>query len=320
MSSENAVVDEYAKPRFTFSGFYAKYGVVAVFIVIFALSAFLSPDFLRRSNLFNILRQISIMGILSVGMTCVIISGGIDLSVAAIIALVTVLTADAIRNFGIATAILTALVTGLLCGLLNGLGVTKGRMPPFIMTLGSTSMLSGLAFIYSKGTPIMIDGPFLDIGNNFLFKVIPLPAVYFIAILIVMALVLNFTVFGRYIYSIGSNREATRLSGVNVDWVLIKVYMISGLLAAVSGIIYSSQLGIGQPIAGVGYELKAITAVIVGGASMNGGVGTMFGTFLGAAIIGILGNIMNLTGVNPFVQTFLTGVILILAVLIRKDR
>ncbi len=320
MKSENTVVDEDVTPRFTFSDFYAKYGVVAVFIIIFCLSAFLSPDFLRRSNLFNILRQISIMGILSVGMTCVIISGGIDLSVAAIIALVTVLTADAIRNFGIAPAILCALATGLFCGLLNGLGVTKGRMPPFIMTLGSTSMLSGLAFIYSKGTPIMIDGPFLDIGNNFLLKVIPLPAVYFIAILFVMALVLNFTVFGRYIYSIGSNREATRLSGVNVDWVLIKVYMISGLLAAVSGIIYSSQLGIGQPIAGVGYELKAITAVIVGGASMNGGVGTMFGTFLGAAIIGILGNIMNLTGVNPFVQTFLTGVILILAVLIRKDR
>ncbi|MCC8179426.1 MAG: ABC transporter permease [Planctomycetes bacterium] len=319
MSSENTV-DEYAKPRFTFSDFYAKYGVVAVFIIIFALSAFLSPNFLRRSNLFNILRQISIMGILSIGMTCVIISGGIDLSVAAIIALVTVLTADAIRNFGIAAAIVIALATGLLCGLLNGLGVTKGRMPPFIMTLGSTSMLSGLAFIYSKGTPIMIDGPFLDIGNNFLFRIIPLPAVYFIAILVIMALVLNFTVFGRYIYSIGSNREATRLSGVNVDWVLIKVYMISGLLAAVSGIIYSSQLGIGQPIAGVGYELKAITAVIVGGASMNGGVGNMFGTFLGAAIIGILGNIMNLTGVNPFVQTFLTGVILILAVLIRKDR
>lgn len=309
-----------SRPRFAFADFYAKYGVVAVFIVIFALSALLSPNFLRRSNLFNILRQISIMGILSVGMTCVIIAGGIDLSVAAVIALVTVLTADVIKLYGIAPAIVVALATGLFFGFLNGLGVTKGRMPPFIMTLGSTSMVSGLAFIYSKGTPIMIDGPFLDIGNGFLFGVVPLPAVYYIVILVFMAMILNFTVFGRYIYSIGSNREATRLSGVNVDRNSIKVYMISGFLAAVSGIIYSSQLGIGQPIAGVGYELKAITAVIVGGASMNGGVGNMFGTFLGTAIIGILGNIMNLRGVNPFVQTFLTGVILILAVLIRKDR
>jgi ribose/xylose/arabinose/galactoside ABC-type transport system permease subunit len=188
------------------------------------------------------------------------------------------------------------------------------------MTLGTTSMASGLAFIYSKGTPIMIDGSFLDIGNGFLFRVIPLPAVYFIVILVIVGLALRYTVFGRFIYSIGSNLEATRLSGVNVTWTLIKVYMLSGLLAAIGGIIYASQLGIGQPIAGAGYEIKAITAVIVGGASMTGGVGTLFGTFLGTAIIGILGNIMNLTGVNPFVQTFLTGVILILAVLIRKDR
>jgi ribose/xylose/arabinose/galactoside ABC-type transport system permease subunit len=309
-----------AREKATFGSFYAKYGVLAAFIIIFAASAFLSPIFLRMSNLLNVLRQISIIGILAVGMTCVIVSGGIDLSIAAIIALVTVLVADTLRSYGAVPAIGVGLAVGLFFGFVNGLGVTLGRMPPFIMTLGTTSMASGLAFIYSKGTPIMIDGSFLDIGNGFLFRVVPLPAVYFIVILVIVGLVLRYTIFGRFIYSIGSNIEATRLSGVNVNRTLIKVYMLSGLLAAIGGIIYASQLGIGQPIAGAGYEIKAITAVIVGGASMTGGVGTLFGTFLGTAIIGILGNIMNLTGVNPFVQTFLTGVILILAVLIRKDR
>lgn len=307
------------KEKFTFGAFFNKYGVLMAFIIIFVASALLSPTFLRVSNLLNVLRQISIIGILAVGMTCVIVSGGIDLSIAAIIALVTVLVADTLRAYGSVPAIGVGLLVGLFFGLVNGLGVTFGRMPPFIMTLGTTSMASGLAFIYSKGTPIMIDGDFLEIGNGFLFR-IPLPAVYYVAILVIVGLVLRYTIFGRFIYSIGSNLEATRLSGVNVSWTLIKVYMISGLLAAVGGIIYASQLGIGQPIAGTGYEIKAITAVIVGGASMTGGIGTLFGTFLGTAIIGILGNIMNLTGVNPFVQTFLTGAILILAVLIRKDR
>lgn len=322
LTNENAGGGEGTEEKrrsFKLSDFYDKYGVLAVFIMMFIVFSCISPVFLKPTNLLNVLRQISIMGILSIGMTFVIISGGIDLSVGAVIALVTVIVAASVK-IGVIPAILIGLAVGAIFGLINGLGVTYGKMPPFIMTLGTTSMASGLAFIYSKGTPIMIEGSFLNIGIGFVFKVIPLPAVYFIIILIISSLVLKFTTFGRYVYSIGSNSEATRLSGVNINFNLIKVYIISGVLAAIAGIIYASQLAIGTAVAGQGYELKAITAVIVGGASMTGGSGTMLGTFLGTAIIGILGNIMNLTGVNPFIQTFLTGLILIIAVLIRKDR
>lgn len=298
---------------------YDKYGVLGVFLLIFIISTFLSPTFIKTTNLLNVLRQISIVGILSIGMTFVIVSGGIDLSVGAVIALVTVITAEMVNKLGILPAIIIALLIGAVVGLLNGLGITYGKMQPFIMTLGMTSMVSGLAYMYSSGTPITIKGNFLMIGNGFLFKVIPLPVVYFIVLLAIAAFIMKNTVFGRFVYSIGSNKEATRLSGVNVNFALIRTYILSGAMAAIAGIIYASQMGIGTPIAGTGYETKAITATIVGGASMSGGKGNLWGTFLGACIIGILSNIMNLTGVNPFVQQFLTGVIMVLAVLIRKD-
>ena len=306
------------KNKFSFWEFYEKYGVLLVFIIEMILFSIISPVFLKPTNILNVLRQISITGILAVGMTFVIITGGIDLSVGSTIALVTVLVAGT-QHLGMVLSILIGLGAGLLVGLLNGIGIAYGKLQAFIMTLGSTSIAVGLAFIYSNGLPIMVGGSFLTIGNGFIGK-IPLPVIYFAFILIVSHLVLRYTTFGRYVYSMGSNEEATRLSGVNVKKHKLIVYVISGLLASVSGIIYTSQLGIGTAIAGKGYELPAIAAVIVGGASLSGGVGTMGGTFLGAAIIGTLGNIMNLTGVNPFIQTFLTGVIIILAVLIRRDR
>ncbi len=301
------------------SKLYDKYGVLIVFLLIFIISSFLSPTFIKTTNLLNVLRQISIVGILSIGMTFVIVSGGIDLSVGSIIALVTVITAGMVNSYGIVPAIIIAVLIGAAVGLLNGLGITMGKMQPFIMTLGMMAMVSGLAYMYSNGTPIMIKGGFLSIGNGFLFSVIPLPAVYFIALLGIAAFIIKNTVFGRYVYSIGSNQEATRLSGVNVNFAVIRVYVLSGVMAAIAGIIYASQMGIGTPVAGTGYETKAITATIVGGASLMGGKGSLLGTFLGACIIGILSNIMNLTGVNPFVQQFLTGVIMVLAVLVRKE-
>lgn len=306
------------RKKFSFWEFYENYGVLLVFVMEVILFTAISPVFLKPTNILNVLRQISITGILAVGMTFVIITGGIDLSVGAIIALVTVLVAGT-QHFGMIPSIFIGLGTGLGIGLLNGIGVAYGRLQAFIMTLGTTSIATGLAFIYSKGLPIMVNGPFINIGNGSVGKV-PLPVIYFAVILIAGHMILRYTTFGRYVYSMGSNEEATRLSGVDVSKHKLIVYAISGLLAAVAGIIYTSQLGIGTAIAGKGYELNAIAAVVVGGASLFGGVGTMGGTFLGAAIIGALGNIMNLTGVNPFIQTFLTGVIIILAVLIRRKR
>ena len=307
------------KNNFNFGRFYDKYGVMVVFIVIFVISCFLSPKFMKMGNLLNIMRQISMFGILSVGMTYVIVAGGIDLSVGSVIALVCVISANVVNTYGIIPAIFAAVAIGAAVGLINGIGVTYGKLQPFIMTLGTLSMVSGAAYIYSNGTPISIKGSFSKIGNGLLFQKIPLPAVYFVVIMLLAYFVMKCTPFGRFVYSIGSNKEATRLAGVDVKKVTIGVYMISGVLAAITGIIFAAQMASGAPTAGEGYEMKAITAAVVGGTSMTGGKGNMLGTFMGAVIIGILSNIMNLTGVSSYWQTFLTGLILVIAVLLKRD-
>lgn len=303
-----------------FSVFYEKYGVLIIFIMEILICWIISDKFLMPTNILNILRQIAMTGILAIGMTFVIITGGIDLSVGSIIAMTTVFTAAAVSaKMPIGGAVMIGILCGVSIGALNGLGIAYGKMPPFIMTLGTTSIASGIAYLYSNGLPIMLKGDFLQLGNGMIGKV-PYVVLYFAALLIFGHILLRHTVFGRHVYSIGSNKEATRLSGINVKSNTMLVYIISGLMAGIAGIIYCSQLGIGTPIAGDGYELTAISAVFVGGASVSGGTGTMWGTFLGAAIIGSLNNIMNLTGVNPFLQTLLSGVIIIVAVLARKKR
>ncbi len=305
--------------KLSLSRLYDRFGVLVVFVLLFAVSCMLSDRFLQTSNLFNILRQISMFGILSVGMTFVIVSGGIDLSVGSIIALVCVITANMVNDHGIIPAILVALLVGALVGLINGVGIAYGKLQPFIMTLGTMYMASGAASIYTNGTPISIKGNFSKIGNSMLFNTIPLPAIYFIVILIAAYLVMRNTRFGRHVYSIGSNKEATRLAGVDVKKVTLSVYILSGVLAAVTGIIFAAQMASGSPVAGEGYEMNAITAAVVGGTSMSGGKGNLLGTFLGAVIMGILSNIMNLCGVSSYWQTVLTGLILVVAILVRKD-
>ena len=305
--------------KLSLSRLYDRFGVLVVFVLLFAVSCMLSDRFLQTSNLFNILRQISMFGILSVGMTFVIVSGGIDLSVGSIIALVCVITANMVNDHGIIPAILVALLAGALVGLINGVGIAYGKLQPFIMTLGTMYMASGAASIYTNGTPISIKGNFSKIGNSMLFNTIPLPAIYFIVILIAAYLVMRNTRFGRHVYSIGSNKEATRLAGVDVKKVTLSVYILSGVLAAVTGIIFAAQMASGSPVAGEGYEMNAITAAVVGGTSMSGGKGNLLGTFLGAVIMGILSNIMNLCGVSSYWQTVLTGLILVVAILVRKD-
>lgn len=305
--------------KLSLSRLYDRFGVLVVFVLLFAVSCMLSDRFLQTSNLFNILRQISMFGILSVGMTFVIVSGGIDLSVGSIIALVCVITANMVNDHGSIPAILVALLVGALVGLINGVGIAYGKLQPFIMTLGTMYMASGAASIYTNGTPISIKGNFSKIGNSMLFNTIPLPAIYFIVILIAAYLVMRNTRFGRHVYSIGSNKEATRLAGVDVKKVTLSVYILSGVLAAVTGIIFAAQMASGSPVAGEGYEMNAITAAVVGGTSMSGGKGNLLGTFLGAVIMGILSNIMNLCGVSSYWQTVLTGLILVVAILVRKD-
>lgn len=297
--------------------FLGKFGVLLGFIVLVIVSTILNPRFLTSTNILNVVRQISIFGILAIGQTFVILIGGIDLSVGAILALVVVLTGGYLPELGIVPTIFFGLVVGTGVGLVNGFGVTKGNVPPFVMTLGMLGIARGLAFLYTGGMPIPVLNPdFLFLGNGYLLG-IPVPAIIFVSLVVIAAFILRYTPFGRFVYALGSNAEAARLSGIKVDRVKSMVYAICGLTSAIAGIVYASQLAVAPPIAGEGYELDSIAAVVVGGADLFGGEGGMFGTFLGAAIIGSLSNILNLTGVNPFVQKLAKGVLIIAAVMIK---
>jgi ribose/xylose/arabinose/galactoside ABC-type transport system permease subunit len=210
----------------------------------------------------------------------------------------------------------------MLAGLVNGIGVAFARIPPFIMTLGMLSFARGLAFIYTGGTPIpILNENFYSLGNGYIAG-IPIPSLILLAVVAVSAVILSLTPFGRSVYGIGSNEEAARLSGVPVNLYKVIVYVISGLVSGLAGLVYASQLSIGTPIAGQGYELDAIAAVVVGGTSLFGGKGTVAGTFIGTLIIGVLANILNLTGVDPYVQQLFKGALIVVAVYVmsRTDR
>ncbi len=295
-----------------------RYGVLIGYIIFVIVSSILSPHFLKPVNILNIIRQVSIFGILSLGQTFVILIGGIDLSVGAVLALVVVLSGGLLPQLGIVPTILFAMLVGTVLGVVNGLGVTKGNVQPFVMTLGMQGIARGMAYIYTGGMPIpILDQQFLFLGNGYIFNTIPLPAVLFTSLVVICALILRYTAFGRYTYAIGSNAEAARLSGINVELNKIAVYGLCGFMSAVAGVLYASQLAVAPPIAGEGYELDSIAAVVVGGADMFGGEGGIFGTFLGAIIIGSLSNILNLTGVSSFVQKLAKGALIIAAVIIK---
>lgn len=291
-------------------------GILAALILLIIVATFINDRFLTIPNLLNILRQVAIVGILAIGQTYVILTKGIDLSVGAMLGLSVVLFAGLVDSQGLAVAIPLGLLAGMAAGLVNGLGVAFAGIPAFIMTLGMLSFARGLAFIYTGGTPIpIISETYYYLGNGYVFG-LPIPAIILIATLIVSGLILKLTPFGRCVYGIGSNEDAARLSGVPVRRYLTSVYVISGLCAAIAGLVYSSQLSVGTPIAGQAYELDAIAAVVVGGTSLFGGRGSVFGTFIGTLIIGVLANILNLSGVDPFVQQLFKGALIVIAVFI----
>jgi len=293
----------------------ARYGTLIALVLLVIVATVLSPRFLTTANLMNVLRQTSIVGVLGIGMTFVILTAGIDLSVGAILAVSVVLLGGTLERTGnIWLAIAIAPAAGMAIGLVNGLGVTWGRVQPFVMTLGMLGIARSLAFLYTGGEPVpILDMSFLRFGIGYIAG-IPIPSVVFLVLLGAAALVLHYTPFGRYIYAIGSNAEAARLSGINVRLYTILVYVLSGATASVAAILYGAQFAAAPAIAGEGYELDAIAAVVVGGTSLFGGQGGVIGTFLGALIIGILSNILNLTGVSPFAQPLAKGALIIAAV------
>jgi ribose/xylose/arabinose/galactoside ABC-type transport system permease subunit len=292
-------------------------GVLLGLLVLCVFFSLASPYFLSLENLMNVARQISMIGIIAVGMTFIIITGGIDLSVGAIVGLSGCITAGLLRDgMPIPLAIMTGLAFGLAAGLVNGSLIAIAGLPPFIATLASLSVWRGLALTYTQGYAIFPLPPeFAFLGRGYLGP-LPLPVILMALVYALGYYLLNHTAFGRYVYSVGGNLQAAKLSGVRVKHTLIAVYGLSGLCAGLSGIILSSRLLSGQGQAGTGYELDAIAATVLGGVSLMGGQGNVIGTLIGAFIIGILANGMTLLNVSSFYQMMVKGLVIMLAVFI----
>jgi ribose/xylose/arabinose/galactoside ABC-type transport system permease subunit len=302
-------------PRFLASG--RRLGTLAGLFGLCLLLWILTPHFLTVSNLLNVLEQTAINAVIAAGMTFVIISGGIDLSVGSLVALSGVVLGTLLHaGVPMAVAIAAALGVGFLFGVLNGLAITWGRLPPFIATLGMMSVARGCALLFTDGRPVSgFDAGFRNLATSRIAGV-PAPVLVSIGVYFVAWFVLSKTRFGRYVYAIGGNEEATRLSGVNVRLHKMCVYGVSGLASAVAAVLLTSRLNSAQPIAGIMYELDAIAATVIGGTSLMGGEGGLGGTIIGALIMGVLRNGLNLLGVSSFVQQIVIGLVIVFAVLI----
>jgi len=292
---------------------------IGLLVLVIVLS-FMSPYFLTIPNLLNVVRQVSIIAVISFGMTMVILTGGIDLSVGSMLAFSGAVAAGMMVNSGLNVflAILIGLAAGTALGLFNGIAVAKAKLPAFIVTLAMMTVARGFTLIYTNGRPISgFDETFRFFGAGYLGR-IPIPVVIMFILLIVIYILLKKTPFGRYIYAIGGNETATKLSGINTDKIKIAVYALNGFLAAVSGIILTSRLNSAQPMAGEGYELDAIAAVVLGGTSLSGGSGGVIGTIIGALIIAVLNNGLNLLNVSSFYQLVAKGAVILLAVFLDR--
>lgn len=314
--------------------FLRKYLIVFILFGLIALLSYLSPAFLQPQNLINVVRQISVIGLLAIGVTVVIISTGIDLSSGSVLALASVVSASLAQqpdwtnklypdlNVPLIVAILAALIVGAACGLVNGSLIAGFRIPPFIATLGMMTAARGAALIYSDGRPISTLTPSYNyIGQGVVFGV-PVPVIIFLLVAVGTHVMLNRTRFGRHVYAIGGNEQAARVSGLNVPRIKVVIYTFAGLLSGLGGLVLSARISSGQPTLGVGAELDAIAAAVIGGTSFAGGIGTIWGTVVGALIIGVINNGLDLLNVSPFSQQVVKGAIIVVAIIIdeRKNR
>ncbi|HEV2453259.1 MAG TPA: ABC transporter permease [Verrucomicrobiae bacterium] len=304
--------------------FFSKYGIYFALVILAGTLAIWEPPFRSLGNIENILQQISVNGILAIGMTLVIVTAGIDLSVGSVLALSAVVATSFARGneeghgyHSLVVPLAMGILTGLACGIVNGILIAKRRLAPFIVTLGMMTVARGLALVYSQGRPeINLSTAYDAIGDG-----LAGPGGIVMAAVLAGIFILHFTRFGRYVYAVGGNELAAKVSGVNTDRVLIGVYAIAGALAGVAAIVESSRVMSGAPSAGEGYELNAIAAVVIGGTSLSGGVGTMAGTIVGVLIIGVMNNGLDLLGVSSYWQQVVKGAIIVCAVLLdRKSR
>ena len=304
------------KPRELFTHYGRQLGTLAGLVGLCAVLWILTPHFLTVSNLTNVAQQTALNAVIAVGLTFVIISGGIDLSVGSLVAFSGVVMASLLQSgLPLPLALAAGLATGFACGLVNGLLITLGRLPPFIATLGVMSVARGGALLYTDGRPVSgFSEDFRWLATGEIFRV-PVPVVVMIALYAVAHFVLHRTKFGRYVFAIGGNEEAALLSGVPVRFHKTMVYGVCGLLSALAAALLTARLNSAQPIAGINYELDAIAATVIGGTSLLGGQGSVVGTLIGALIMGVLRNGLNLLGVSSFIQQIVIGAVIILAVL-----
>ena len=308
---------------------FSRYGALIFLVVLCVIFGRLSPAFLTSVNIFNVLRQVSIYGLLAIGMTFVILTGGIDLSVGSVLALAGLvgaavakgstglLTGAAAGEGSGAPVLVSALVAigvGVIAGGIQGVGVAKLKVPAFIVTLGGLSVFRGAALVFSSGQPISAFAPEYRWWGQGMIGPVPVPVLVFLFFAIVAGIILRYTKYGRRIYAVGGNQQAARLSGLNVDRLILSVYVISGFFAGLSGFMLSSRLNSAEQVAGIGFELTVIAGVVIGGTGFLGGEGTIFGTVVGILLIGVLGNGLTLLNVSPYYQQIVIGLIIVFAV------
>ncbi|MCK2018905.1 ABC transporter permease [Peribacillus frigoritolerans] len=305
------------------SGIWQKFGPLLALVLLFIVITVLNPSFMEPNNILNLLRQTSINALIAFGMTFIILTGGIDLSVGSILALSSALMAGMmVSGLDPILAILVGILLGAIMGVINGILVSKGKMASFIVTLATMTIFRGLTLVYTDGKPITGIGDsvmFQMLGRGY-FLGVPVPAVVMIIAFMILWFLLHKTSFGRKTYAIGGNERASRISGIKVDRVKVAIYGLAGTMAAIAGAILTSRLNSAQPTAGQSYEMDAIAAVVLGGTSLSGGKGRLFGTLVGVLIIGTLNNGMNLLGVSSFYQQVVKGAVILIAVLLDRKK
>ena len=295
------------------------YRSVLILLIICLFAAFLSKSFLNISNLFNVFKQVTVAGIIGCGMTFVILTGGIDLSVGSILGLSGVVASGVLASTGNTfLAVATALAIGTVCGTANGFFISHCGIPPFIATLGTMTLLRGCVLIYTKGSPVPVKSEvYKFIGKGSVIGV-PVPVIILILLFLAAHYILTQTPFGRSIYAVGGNREAARLSGISVKRTEWTAYVMNGLLSGIAAVVLTARLGSAQSTSGQGIEMDAIAAVILGGTSLSGGTGFVLPTVVGAMIMGIIDNILTLMNVNPHATSIVKGSVVLIAVLVDK--
>lgn len=318
------------KPRMDIRTLFGRYGALIFLVALFIFFSLAKPNsFPTLFNLFNIMRQASIAGLVAVGMTFVILTGGIDLSVGSIVALAGIIAAAAYKGgtglldtaagqtsgVGVIGAILIACFVGLVCGAIQGTLIARLDIPPFIVTLGGMTAFRGLTLIVGNGGPVSaFDSAFNYIGQERIGGVVPVPVIVFLVVALIAYIILRYTQYGRYVYAVGGNKEAARLSGLNTRVITASVYMIVGLLAGLGGFVLASRLNSAEAIAGGGMELTVIAGVVIGGTSLSGGEGRISGTVLGILLVSVLTAGLTQLNVNPYIQQILIGLVIVFAV------